>query len=44
VELIRQNRRRGISPRWDAASADYAREVQIPDALLFRAWEAAEGG
>ena len=44
VELIRQNRRRGIRPRWDAASADYAREVQIPNALLFRAWEAVEAG
>jgi hypothetical protein len=44
VELIRQNRRRGIRPRWDAASAEYAREVHIPDQLLFRAWEAVEVG
>jgi hypothetical protein len=42
VELILQNRRRGIRPRWDAASADYAREVHIPGQLLFRAWEAVE--
>jgi len=33
VELFQQNRRRGISPRWDTASADYEREVLIPDAL-----------
>ena len=44
VELIRQNRRRGIRPRWDEASADYAREAHIPDQLLFRAWEAVEAG
>lgn len=44
VELIRQNRRRGVRPRWDAASADYAGEVHIPDQLLFRAWEAVEVG
>jgi hypothetical protein len=44
VALIRQNRRRGIGPRWDAASADYAQQVHIPDSLLFRAWEAVEAG
>jgi hypothetical protein len=39
AELILANRRRGVRPRWDEASADYATEAHIPDRLLFRAWE-----
>jgi hypothetical protein len=39
AELILANRRRGIRPRWDEASADFATETLIPDRLLFGAWE-----
>jgi hypothetical protein len=43
VALIRRNRRRGVGrPRWDAASARYESERQIPDELLFRAWEVVD--
>jgi hypothetical protein len=42
AELILSNRRRGVRPRWDDPSADYASEVRIPDELLFRAWEAVD--
>jgi len=38
VELILANRRRGVRPRWDQATASYATEGHIPDELLFRAW------
>ena len=44
VELVRRNRRRGVVPRWDESSARYQGEARIPRRLLFRAWEAAEGG
>jgi hypothetical protein len=39
AELILANRRRGVRPRWDEASADHATEAHIPDRLLFDAWE-----
>ncbi len=38
VERVLANRRRGVRPRWDEASATYAGEAQIPDRLLFGAW------
>jgi hypothetical protein len=43
VALVRRNRRLGIGrPRWDAASARYSSERQIPDELLLRAWEVVD--
>lgn len=44
VELIQRNRRRGIRPNRMTCGADYAREIDIPDSLLFKTWEALDPG
>lgn len=42
VALIHANRRRGVRPHRRSGAATYERESDIPDTLLFRAFEAVE--
>jgi hypothetical protein len=42
VALVHANRRRGVKPHRHVGAAVYEREADIPDALLFRAFEAID--